>query len=156
MEEITYSCVCVCLCSVKEWIHCMQVCCQSRTTYSSPPIPQNVQLTSVPRLITPTTAPCNFMSNVQAPPPNQPHPSQAPPPHHPQYLHLPSHFTTQVRANNSSTHLLVATPTSSAVLVDTGYVSAESSPTLQTVWVSEFMGGSGVPFSGRVGSHSSL
>ena len=120
----------------------MQVCCQSRTSYSSPPIPQHLQLVSPQHLATPTHCTpslppaglCNFsldMSTSFVPPLNQPQ----------RYLHIPSQFTPMGPPHST---LLVATPTSSALLVDTGYVSADSSPTLHTVWVSS-RSPSGVP-----------
>lgn len=130
---ILVCCCCVCVwCSVREWIQCMQVCCQSRTSYSTPPLPQHPHLgASTPHLtpILPQPLPmCNYALDTTATAYVQSTP-------HPHFLHLtPNCYTSMVATPTNST-ILVAPPTSSS-LVDTGYVSAESSPTLHTVWVS--------------------
>lgn len=127
----------VCICSVREWIQCMQVCCQSRTSYSSPPIPgggSHISHLATPSLPRPPPM-CNYALETNTPAYiSSTH--RQPRPH---FLQFPPHCYTSMVATPTSSTLLLATPTSSALLVDTGYVSAESSPTLRTVWVRWFM-----------------
>lgn len=91
-------------CSVREWIQCMQVCCQSCTTHSSPP-------TAVIATTQPPSLSYRYNSTLMTGHTHQTHP----------LLQYPSHWTAP------DCYAPVVTP--SSVLVDTGYVSAESSPT---------------------------
>lgn len=93
----------VLFCSVREWIGCMQVCCQSRTTHSSP---ANTTA-SYPQLL--YTLDSAYLTGHT----HQPHPS---------LVQFPSHWS------SSDYYRPVVAPAHSSVLVDTGYVSAESSP----------------------------
>ena len=98
--------MCVYVCSVRDWIECMQVCCQSRTTHSSPANTTS----SYPHLLYALDS--TYLSS---------HAHQS----HTSLVSFPSHW------QGGECFRPVVAPAPSSMLVDTGYVSAESSPTSQ-------------------------
>lgn len=102
--------------SVREWIECMQVCCQSRTTTSSP---RNVTATATPTNFTAPATPTVF-STV-----------------YPQLLYtvgsaayLPGHaLPSLVPLPSYWDYRSPLVATQQSLLVDAGYASAQSSPT---------------------------
>lgn len=97
----------LCCCSVRRWIECMQVCCSSRTTHSAPP-------DTTPTLISPQPLLYTLDSTYLHSSTHQAHP----------LLSFPSQWVTPDYYGASS---------HSSLLVDTGYVSAESSPTSSVI-----------------------
>lgn len=121
-----------CACSVREWIQCMQVCCQSRTSYSSQLLPPHQQSTTAAFRLPSFHYPLDSAAYLTQPILN---------------VHSPWHTgpsacdylsSTAVVAPSTLASSLVVAPSShpSSVLVDTGYVSADSSPTAHAPLVS--------------------